>query len=305
MKTLLIVFSQTGNTRKIACCIGESIRKETGHCDIIEMAEVDKGSLGTYDLIGLGCPVFYFQEPLNVRSFIQSLPVLMGQHWFLFCTHGSILGNTFHSMTEHLVQKGVVIIGYHDTYADAWLPFYPHPTLTTGHPDSEELDGAHEFGRDIVRRSEAVASGRKDLIPVLEPIPEEWACNAERFTPDFMRIIFPALRVDSEKCNLCLVCVDDCPVDGIDVEAEPPRIQDPCIYCWRCANICPEGAIETDWMEQVKLAPKLYARYRYWLDVAAERGEFRWQVDPDTLDFNRPYYQQLLDHIRKKRGSRT
>ena len=30
----------------------------------------------TADLVGIGCPVFYYQEPLNVRDFIAALPPL-------------------------------------------------------------------------------------------------------------------------------------------------------------------------------------------------------------------------------------
>jgi flavodoxin/ferredoxin len=302
MRTLVIFFSQTGNTKTIAGQISEGIQAIAGHCDIATMTDVDTASIADYDLVGLGCPVFYFQEPLNVRSFIQSLPSLTGQHWFLFCTHGSIMGAIFHSMAKHLMRKEVVLIGFHDTYADAWLPFYPHPTLTTGHPDSQELEDARQFGRDIADRSRDVAAGRTDLIPALEAIPEEWERNAEMFTAEFMKRAFPALRINSAKCNECLDCEDGCPVDGIEIEAEPPRIQDPCVYCWHCVNVCPEAAVEADWSSQVKLAPKLYSRYRHWLDVAAERGEFRWQVDPDSIDFDNPYYLQRL-RLKKNGGS--
>lgn len=302
MKTLIIFFSQTGNTKKIAGRISEGIQAITGHCDTETMTSVDTASIADYDVVGLGCPVFYFQEPLNVRSFVQSLPTLTGQHWFLFCTHGSILGATFHSLARHLGQKEVTLIGFHHTYADAWLPFYPHPTLTTGHPDSKELADAYQFGKDIVERHQSVASGRTDLIPVLDAIPEEWERNAEMFTPEFMKRAFPPLHINSDKCNACLDCEDSCPVDGIEIEAEPPRIQDPCVYCWRCVNVCPEAAVEADWAGQVKLAPKLYSRYRYWLDIAAARGEFRWHVDPESIDFENPYYRQRRRLTKAKRS---
>ena len=97
---------------------------------------------------------------------------------------------------------------------------------------------------------------------------------------------------NEEKCAHCQECVENCPVDGIDVEADPPRIQDPCIYCWYCAKICPELAIEADWDGVVSMARQNYARYRKVLDEAAARGEFRWLMDPDSLDFDDPLYKQ-------------
>ena len=89
------------------------------------MAETDIDSLETYDMVGLGCPVFYYKEPFNVRDFIQSLPPLSGKKWFVFCTHGNIIGNIFPSMTEKLNKKGIQVIGYHNTYAGITVPFCP------------------------------------------------------------------------------------------------------------------------------------------------------------------------------------
>ena len=43
---------------------------------------------------------------------------------------------------------------------------------------------------------------------------------------------------------------------------------------------------------QVKLAPKLLERYRFWLNAAATQGKFRWRIDPDSIDFENPYYLQ-------------
>jgi Fe-S-cluster-containing hydrogenase component 2 len=263
------------------------------------MDDVDPASLEKYDLVGLGCPVFYYQEPLNVRNFIKRLPALPGKHWFVFCTHGAIMGNIFSSMAGYLKEKGITVIGYNDTYADATMPFYPYPTLTTGHPDSDDLDKAYDFGRDLVNRSRDITSGKKDLIPELAPVPEEWIENAERFTLEFMKRVFPAMKINPDTCTACLDCERHCPVDGIDVMAEPPRIQDPCIYCWNCTKICPESAIEADWSRQVTMAPQLYSRYRYWLDIAAGRGEFRWLLDPDSIDFTNPFYKQREQKVQQ------
>jgi hypothetical protein len=115
--------------------IRAGILSETGVCDLVELRDVDPASLHSFDLVGLGCPVFYCQEPLNVRDFIAALPRMPDRQWFVFCTHGAIMGVTLQSMAEALQRKGIDVIGYHDTYAGATLPFYPYPMLTAGHPD--------------------------------------------------------------------------------------------------------------------------------------------------------------------------
>ena len=103
---------------------------------------------------------------------------------------------------------------------------------------------------------------------------------------------FPQLSVNPSLCSRCYECQSSCPVDGIDIDLDPPQIQNPCIHCWNCVNICPEAAIEADWSGQVKLAPKLLERYRYWLNVAATQGKFRWRMNPESIDFENPLYLQ-------------
>jgi ferredoxin len=292
MKALIVYFSQTGFTRRIAERICVGIAEVVGSCEMTTLEDLTESKRTEFDLIGLGTPVFYFQEPFHVQDFIEGLPEQEGRHWFPFCTHGSVLGNTLASMTERLKKRGAVVVGTHHTYADGTLPFYPHPTLTTGHPDAIEEDEARAFGREIAERSRRVAAGESDLVPEPEAVAEEWVQAAAGLTPEFLRAVMPPLRIDAEKCTLCRECEGNCPVQGIDVEADPPRIQDPCVFCWHCAKTCPTLAIEGDWDPLVANAPETYARYRRELDKAAARGEFRWLVDPDSLDFDDPLYKQ-------------
>ena len=74
MKTLIICFSQTGNTRKIAECIYDGITDAKSECSIIPLNDVEPTSLSDYELIGIGAPVFWYREPFNVQDFIEALP---------------------------------------------------------------------------------------------------------------------------------------------------------------------------------------------------------------------------------------
>ncbi|MBT3311267.1 MAG: 4Fe-4S dicluster domain-containing protein [Desulfobacterales bacterium] len=302
MKTLIICFSQTGNTRKVAEYIRDGIKDEIEFCEITDLAGVDMKQLDQYDLVGLGCPVFYYKEPENVRSFIEELPDLNDKNWFLFCTHGSVMGVIFYTMKESLEKKGIRVIGYHDTYADGTLPFYPHPTLTTGHPDDQDLQEAQAFGKKVAQCGRAVSDGDTSCIEKPAPVPEEWVPGeAEMITNDFLLQVMPPLSINSETCVQCGDCQDACPVNGIDIESDPPKIQDPCICCFHCINVCPTCSIETDWAGYESLAPENYARYLQALKDAEARGEFRWLMDPETINFNDPYYKQRKRKLENKK----
>lgn len=105
MTAAIICFTQTGNTRKVAEKIRDGILGSTGQCDLMNMEEVDAGTLDKYDLIGLGCPVFYYKEPFNVADFIEKLPSQHNKQWFVFCSHGAVMGQTRFSMTKRLTKK--------------------------------------------------------------------------------------------------------------------------------------------------------------------------------------------------------
>ena len=47
------------------------------------------------------------------------------------------------------------------------------------------------------------------------------------------------------------------------------------------------------------MAPENYSRYRQALDEAAARGEYRWLIDPDSIDFDDPLYKQRERELEK------
>jgi flavodoxin/ferredoxin len=295
VKVLIICFSQTGNTRKVAVEIVTGLEEAGDHCEIVDLKNIDPGSFSRYDLIGLGCPVFYYREPFHVSDFIEALPDQNGRQWFVFCSHGSVLGVTLHSMTESLQARRAKVIGSHHTYADGTIPYYPYPTVTTGHPDEQDLAEARAFGRKIGQCSKSVAQGDESCIAPPPPVTEEWVKGEiQMLTREFLGQVMPKLYINQERCSQCGECEDGCPVAGIEVSADPPRIQEPCILCLNCVKICPACAIETDWSVFVPVVPVQYAKYVKALNDAEARGEFRWRVDPESIDFEDPLYKQRL-----------
>lgn len=58
------------------------------------------------------------------------------------------------------------------------------------------------------------------------------------------------IRINSEICSGCALCVDGCPVPTIafNEEKEIPYVIDleGCVICRTCENLCPMGAIKVD-----------------------------------------------------------
>ena len=136
MKSIIIYFSQTGNTELIAKTIQKGIKEAAGHCDLFKIKEVNPRRLFEYNLIGLGGPVIGFVEPLNVQAFIRNMKFVGGKHVFPFCTHATRHEFFFPSIVPKLKRKGMVVVGMHESYAG-------RGNMTTGgHPDEIDLKEA-------------------------------------------------------------------------------------------------------------------------------------------------------------------
>ena len=180
-KSLIICFSQTSNTRRIAEAIRDGIVSVTGQCGLEALKDVNTKSLSDFDLVGIGAPVFYHREPFNVGDFVEALPELEGQNWFVFCTHGNILGDFFPSITAKLENRGARIIGFHHSFANITVPFYPRPSYTSGHPDSQDLEEAKKFGAQIAERNRKLEAGEQISINTDYPVSsEEWMQESSR-----------------------------------------------------------------------------------------------------------------------------
>lgn len=58
MKSIVIYYSPTGNTRKVAKAIRKGMEQKAGKCDIAQVKDLDPSDVDQYDLIGLGSPVW-------------------------------------------------------------------------------------------------------------------------------------------------------------------------------------------------------------------------------------------------------
>lgn len=242
MNSIVIYFSQTGNTARVAKAIQSGIQSTTGQCDIVTLKEANLSDLPRYDLIGIGAPVFAFLEPGNVAIFIKRMKNLSGKHCFIFTTHGGHPGNILPSMAAKLDRAGLKVIGSFSCDGKYYLPHRFDPWYTDGHPDEIDLQQAKNFGKEMVGNSQRLARGEEVQLPKFK-----WLRGGiYHDVAVYRKTRRPLLSFDKEKCTYpeCRLCVDNCPVGAIDLSADPIVFQGRgCIVCDWCEQICPNGAL--------------------------------------------------------------
>jgi len=99
MKILVTYLSQTGNTKKIAEAIFESLEGDKSIKPMDEVQEIEN-----YSLIFIGFPVHSHSVPYKIEIFLRKIP--RGKKIALFSTHGSLTGGRLaREALEHAVSQ--------------------------------------------------------------------------------------------------------------------------------------------------------------------------------------------------------
>jgi flavodoxin/ferredoxin len=302
MKSIVIYYSQTGNTKKIAHAIHRGMSQMGEQCDIERLKDVNPRELTDYDLIGLGSPLIHAREHVNVTKFIHSMKSLDGKHAFAFCTHGATPGYYLASVVPALIQRGgVTVIGWNDWFTAAYHPVIPKPYFTDGHPDEIDISEAEDFGKEMVERSRRISQGETGLIPRLPkgkeyderyfPVLDSFAVAGHEFKRLVRRVDF---TVNKEKCNYpkCTHCMDNCPSNAIDMSVSPPVFDKDCDSCFLCEQTCPMGAIEFDYRPlDADHKPLNVSVLQKSVDTFEAMGHFRRLVPNEKIGWDNSFWK--------------
>ena len=301
IKSIVIYYSQTGNTKKIAQAIYAGMSQTGEQCDIARLRDVDPRDLAGYNLIGLGSPVIHSRELPNVTNFINSMKSVDGKYAFAFSTHGAIPGYYLARVVPAMIQRGLIVIGWRDWFCSAYHPIIPKPYFTDGHPDAIDLKEAEDFGREMVERSRRISLGETELIPTLPKgreyderyclIPDSFSVAGDQWKRFARRRNF---KVNLERCNYprCTYCIDNCPTGAIDFSVSPPLFDKDCDSCFLCEQTCPRGAIEFDYDEMEKgHKPLNRSVLQKSLDTFEAKGLFRRLVPNEEIGWDTPFFK--------------
>lgn len=147
-KCLIIYFSQNNTTTRVAESIAAGLRRAGYTTDMYNLKNENCPDLSEYDLVGVGTPVYYFRPPFNIQQFVEGLPILNKQRYFVFMLYGSYPWNAGDFIKFALAKKGAEVVGYFQCRgAGYYLGYLKLGYLfSPNHPTLEELAQAEDFG---------------------------------------------------------------------------------------------------------------------------------------------------------------
>ena len=269
MKILFLLFSGTNNTQEIARLLASDFSLQGHSFEIMKIdIETPLIDLDQYDLIGLGYPIYAFNEPRFFWRYVKKLKMNKRAKYFIFKTSGETLGlNNASSrrLIRHLKRQKCVLLGdYHFV-----MPYNIH----------------FRFEDAFVK--EIMAYNRKlSKVLVSNVLNEEKHFLKSNFVYSFVAWIIGIQRpgatinsyfykADMQKCTKCLRCVRDCPTKNIAYQDGKIKFQHHCQMCMRCSFFCPTDAINIGFLNGWKV-----------------NGAYRFKAIDGNNDLKLPYIDQ-------------
>ena len=256
MKALIVYFSGTGNTLKVAEKYASTLR-ELGHeAELVsvdglprnkELTDEFLTKLTQADLLGFGYPVHAFNAPSVMLKLAKFLPKQRSVKCaFIFNTSGEPLKlNNISSikLTRMLRRRKIVVFSeYH--YC---MPY----NIIFRHTDEMAYKMWHTAEQLIPLDVQQIVEGTPHKL-------QRVACGG--FVAWVMRCEHWGVRINgkhykvAKQCVHCQQCVKVCPTGNITVRKNGKlRFGRNCLMCMRCAQLCPKDAIKTGWFNKWKV----------------------------------------------------
>lgn len=232
-KRVIFCFSGTGNSLRAAMKLAEGL----GGAEVVSTRRPpEEVSAGDADVVGFVCPVYEWDIPGAVKTFVRGLQINPNAYVFMVATFVAIRGRCFETMAALLAEKGVRLhyaraLWCVGSQCTAYPPFPPERFMV---PRMER--GIQKISRDVAAR-------KYRAYPLMSPL-------ARRLYPKLMT---PYMEVEHEydkgfytdaRCVGCATCAKVCPTENIVLEGGRPVWNHRCHGCMACVAYCPTKAIQ-------------------------------------------------------------
>ena len=241
----LFFFSGTGNTRWVAQRLTETLRSKglevSAHSiEAVDASEADR-LIRDADIVGFGYPVYGSDIPLPMKRFLTALSPAPGKEALVFCTQWLWSGDGARVAVEFVGSKGFVIRWAEHLHMPNNLSV-PFPfRIHTDQQRTKDKYLRHSEAR--LRRLAAKVASNTDFRRGFGPLSVVSGLLQRKPYRATMEHVSDSISVDHDRCTMCGLCVELCPVRNLGVRDAAVWAGDKCVNCMRCYNFCPVSAI--------------------------------------------------------------
>ena len=245
MNLRTIYFSATGTSKKVALVVSQSIAADFVVEDVT-FQSLQNATFAVDDLLCVAVPVYGGGvAPVALKR----LDAIRGNNTPVVVV--VVYGNrnferAAMQMSDFLSERGFITIAAAAFVGEHSYSTEQHP-IAVGRPLVEDSDDAHRFGQLVKQK---LTTGITPVDATTLQCPDSGEENVKAFvefvkgyqTEQVAKPVKLLPITDENKCVMCGVCVDVCPMEAIsreDVSQVDPAL---CIKCCACVKECPKEA---------------------------------------------------------------
>lgn len=251
MRAIIIYFTGTFNTEYLARKIKEKL--EYNNLYDATLFSIDYKSkiinLSHYDLVIFSYPIYAFNMPRIFEKYIKKLKFITNQTYIIAKQSGEPLAlnnsSSYKLINKIKRKKGILINEYHFL-----LPYNIHFRYDDNF--TKEL---------LIYDYKLLSILYYELVnKIITKIKKNYFYSLNSFIFKIQRLGGPVnsifYKVDENRCIKCNLCVNNCPVNNIEIKEGKIRFNKKCEMCMRCSFYCPTNAINIGMLENWKVNGK-------------------------------------------------
>ena len=242
MKVLILYFSATGNTAKIAKVIEEKYTELGVEVKMSDMTSYTsrqrKIDLEPYQAVVFGAPIHSWRAPRVVREWLKTLD---GQHkkCAMFFTYGGFGVHPTHYSTRQILEEQNFIVVSSAEFLGAHTFNLGGCKAMEGRPDASDFDIAKEYADITYKRFTGEDNG---ILGELEKT-EYTEAHLDSIETFRFNVLTQLPTRGGEACSMCLVCEELCPTGAIEAESGEAD-KGKCIACLACVANCSDSVLK-------------------------------------------------------------
>jgi ferredoxin len=247
----IFYFSGTGNTKMIAELLTTEFKRYGNVVDVIAIDELMKtnktAEVEKYDIFGFGYPVHAFNAPRIFFEFIELLRDGKKKKTFIFksCGDPFMQGGSTAQVRKTLQKKGYDVV---------YERLFVMPANVLVRYRDQLIKQLYNTALQRVKRmvneifSETTKLQKNTFFSTL-------LTTAFSSMENFGARFFGKNLYVSGSCNLCGICINNCPTHNITKQKERIRFHSKCTFCMRCIYRCPVNAISPHFLKFFVISP--------------------------------------------------
>ncbi len=235
MSSIIYYFSATGNSLAVA----KKLQEQLEECEIIPIASMLNQEKVTpnRDTVGFVFPLYYLGIPLIVKDFLEKLSLDGVGYIFAVVTRGNNLAGGAIPLLNKILKrkKHCLDAGFYITMPENYIPMLNVPNKIE---IERQLKACEVKIPQIAKRIMAKNTFKETALwsffrPVMY---NRWAAGVKSSDRHFWV---------EDSCINCGVCAEVCPVNNIKMSITKPEWLHHCEECLACLHHCPKQAIQS------------------------------------------------------------